>query len=653
MARFFKIIFGLGVLCIALLASLGVMLKSSDYSRVKVQLDRIVERATGRPFVIAGDLQFNLSLTPSLSVSDVHLANADWGSTDDMMVLEHLEAQVDLMALLKGHLDINYVVIEGLRLNLETDGKGLTNWEFRAAQAPTEKENATASKFKLNPSVHDVRLTNIRTVYKDGATGMTFESNLKSARFQADSFDAALRGGFVGVFNGVTLDANARMGSLAQILSAEPKPFPFKLEIDGPDISANLDATLQHPGRGLDISADFAAQVFDPQFIGKLLNLEGIPDLGEIELGGKVTMVGKAVSFLGLEAQTKDFDIGGALSVRLSDTRPSVKARLRSETLDITSFFPKTDSISSGDKVFSTDEIDIQGLDALDAQVDFVGKEIKYQDLSATDVRAKVKLKSGAVEIQPASFIFDQARIDYTATLKPSASGMDVHTKASLRNFNVGTVTALSGQGDLLDLKMDGEILLIAKGKSAHELAGSTNGHVKMIGRNGRIHDHKIVELTESVTSILPWASNKDANAISCVLAEVPIAEGLATAKSVVVDTSGMHVKVNGTVDLGEEVLKLHVNTDAKSTSLASFAVPFQVEGSLKKPEVHVTAKEAVVGTLGNIIKTPVKAIAGLLADTISLVESDKAKKEQEEKNDPCVQALKGGKTPEENTAEQ
>ena len=88
MSRFTKIFLGLVVLTVAVVVSLGVMLKNSDYSRVKDQLDRMVERATGREFVIAGDLQFNLSPTPTLSVTDVHLANTKWGKHPEMMVLK-------------------------------------------------------------------------------------------------------------------------------------------------------------------------------------------------------------------------------------------------------------------------------------------------------------------------------------------------------------------------------------------------------------------------------------------------------------------------------------------------------------------------------------------------------------------------------------
>ena len=659
MSRFTKIVLGLVVVCIAVVVSLGVMLKSSDFSRVKVQLDRMVERATGREFVIAGDLQFNLSLTPSLSISDVHLANAEWGTNADLMILDHLEAQVDLMSLFKGQLNIDYVLIDGLDLYLETDGKGLTNWEFDVAQVSNHPSVDTSSAFKLNPSVRDVRLKNIRVVYKDGATGMTFEGDLKSADFTSKSFDAPLLGGLVAEVNGVSIAAEASLGSLSHVLSAKPDPFPINLTIAGQDLSADVVAMVQHPGKGLDIEARVNLQVFDAQVLGTMFAVENVPDVGQVNVRSKVHMKGQTVTLNGLDVETKDSNASGFASIDMAGQRLDVEARLRSDKLDLSPLVPKDESVAAeSDKVFSDAPIVLDGLDALNADVEFEGKEVKLHDLSASDVRTQVKLKDGAVEIKPSSLIFDKGRIDYTALLKPSATGMDINAQASVRNFNAGTVTKLSGQGDLVDLNMDGEVLLITTGNSLHEFAKSANGHVKMIGRHGRINDQKIVGLTESVSSILPWVSNKDANAISCVLAEVPIADGVATAKTVVVDTSGVKIKVTGNVDLGKEQLKLNVDADAKSTSLASFAVPFQVQGTLKKPEVKVSTGGAVVGTLGNIVKTPAKAIAGLLAGTITLVESDEKKKERKEKNDPCVQALKEGNTapqgtPPEETAKQ
>ncbi|MCW8915336.1 MAG: hypothetical protein OQK24_05715, partial [Magnetovibrio sp.] len=176
-------------------------------------------------------------------------------------------------------------------------------------------------------------------------------------------------------------------------------------------------------------------------------------------------------------------------------------------------------------------------------------------------------------------------------------------------------------------------------------LAKGARGHVNLIGRDGRIRDKSFVGKTEGLGSIMPWASNEDANVISCFLAEVPIAGGTATAKTLVLDTSGVQVNVTGKIDLGAETYDLDLNTEAKSTSLASFAVPMKIVGPLTEPEIKVTPGQAVVGTLGNIVKTPAKLIAGLLVDTVSLVESDEAKKAAKDKKDPCVQALSGGNT--------
>ena len=141
--------------------------------------------------------------------------------------------------------------------------------------------------------------------------------------------------------------------------------------------------------------------------------------------------------------------------------------------------------------------------------------------------------------------------------------------------------------------------------------------------------------------SIMPWAKHKDASKITCMVADFPLDKGVATAKAVLMDTPGFSVAVTGNVDLGGERLHLTVVPKAKTTSLASFAVPLRIKGALGAPYLGVDAGEAVVGTVGNIVKAPVSLLSTLLGvDGVLAVD------------DPCVQALSGGKTSSEKNKE-
>jgi len=83
------------------------------------------------------------------------------------------------------------------------------------------------------------------------------------------------------------------------------------------------------------------------------------------------------------------------------------------------------------------------------------------------------------------------------------------------------------------------------------------------------------------------------------------------------------------------ERFHLTVVPHAKTTSLASFAVPVRLKGALNSPRIGFDAGEAIVGTVGNIVKVPV----GVLADIFGANAAH-------QKTSPCFQVLAGGKTP-------
>jgi len=104
-------------------------------------------------------------------------------------------------------------------------------------------------------------------------------------------------------------------------------------------------------------------------------------------------------------------------------------------------------------------------------------------------------------------------------------------------------------------------------------------------------------------------------------------------------DTPDIGVRVTGNIDLGGERLHLTIIPNAKTTSLASFAVPVRLKGALSAPYVDVDPKDAVVGTVGNIVKAPV----GILIDILGAATGGDA---ADVKDDPCLTGLSEGKTP-------
>ncbi|MCW8917032.1 MAG: AsmA family protein, partial [Magnetovibrio sp.] len=489
MSTWSKILGGLLVLIAAAVVSMGLMLKNVDTAQFKAPLERMVERATGRDFILGGDLDLVLSLNPKLSVTNVQLANAPWGTQANMMKLQRLDAEIDVLALLSRRLDVTYIILDGVELYLETDGKGLANWEFTPQTEQAASGQAQAKqKLALNPNVQDVHLQNVKVHYLDGATGLSLEAELSHANFTADSLDSQMKGILEATVNGVEMQASAEMGSFAHIVGTEGGDFPLNLKISGPDITADLVAMVKHPGRGVYIDARVDAEISNEGVLGKLIGVN-LPPVSPIVVRSKIDVAGTRITLNGLDAELGDNDVQGIVSIQLGKIRPKVIADLRSQTLNVNTLAglsSSTNSSSLKSPVFSNTQISLDGLGVVDAELVLEADKIRYDDMVFTDVKTKASLADKTLTIKPLSFEFQRGRINAQAHVNGAGQQPDYSLRGTVRGLNATALAALTGQRELVDLNLDGDVLFISKGQSLQDLAKGARGHVNLIGRDGR-----------------------------------------------------------------------------------------------------------------------------------------------------------------------
>jgi hypothetical protein len=89
-----KILIGIGVLLVLLVAAVLVGPSFYDWNRHKGEIAAKVREATGRDLTIDGDISLAILWTPTLSVSKVRFANVAGGSAPDMASLEALDVRL-------------------------------------------------------------------------------------------------------------------------------------------------------------------------------------------------------------------------------------------------------------------------------------------------------------------------------------------------------------------------------------------------------------------------------------------------------------------------------------------------------------------------------------------------------------------------------
>jgi len=606
-----KVFGALVVLAVASVVAVTAVLKSIDFNNFRTDVEALAKSATGRDVTIAGDLGFVVSMSPSLNMSDVTVSNAPWGVDQPMIVLKNLQAKVDLLSLLKGQLDVDYFVVDGLKLILQTDGKGRANWEFDGSMNDIAPR-LTSAGLAIVPHVRDVRLKNVDLTYIDGATQARFHTTLESVNMKAETLDSPMMANIKATYNGVNVDIQSRMGSLRHLIgSTESGAFPVDLALNAKGLNVKVKGGVEQPSLGMKVDAGIEVSVGDMNTVAQLVGAD-LPAVKALKARFNVSGSGTRYALSAIDIKADGSDLTGNIDVDLSTQRPHFSGTLNSKTLDVASIMPPDHDTGAQTRFFSTDPLPLDILQNANVDLLISVKKIVIKSLAPSNVRARVTLDNGRLNMRPVNFSIGGGAIQGGVKISGTGKTQKFVADINLKGVDIGKIAKSLGYGDLVRLKLDGKVDVSAQGESSLALASNLNGSIAVFGRDGRINEGTISGL--GVTTI------------RCLIGRLRIKNGEVTPEMVLLDTPAFEAQVTGNIDLPGERLHLTVTPKAKSTSLASFAVPVRIKGTLSKPYIGVDAKDVIVGTVGNIVKAPV----GVLVDILSAITNTKAK-------DPCI----------------
>jgi uncharacterized protein involved in outer membrane biogenesis len=106
---------------------IGLYLTLTDFSEYRSKIEAAVTESSGREFRIGGDLTLD-AVPPVFIAEDVTWANADWASGEPMMSVGHVTVRIDGSSLLFEPLVIEEFILRDVRVMLETNESGESNW---------------------------------------------------------------------------------------------------------------------------------------------------------------------------------------------------------------------------------------------------------------------------------------------------------------------------------------------------------------------------------------------------------------------------------------------------------------------------------------------------------------------------------------------
>lgn len=242
------------------LLALGVFLATFDPNAYKPEVIAAVKRATGRELTLGGPLKVAFSLLPTISVSDVRLANAPGASPASMLTLAQAEVRLALLPLLSGRLEIDRLILRRPRLILEVDKEGRPNWRFTSAiPSPSAQPAAPAGGRKLKLTFHSLRLTDGRFSYQNAQTGRAYTLSVASLTLSQPEAHAPLTLALASRFNHLAFTLKGTTGPLAAFSTASsrhPWPLDFALRLAGASLSVKGSIADPLAAKGYDFALD-------------------------------------------------------------------------------------------------------------------------------------------------------------------------------------------------------------------------------------------------------------------------------------------------------------------------------------------------------------------------------------------------------------
>jgi uncharacterized protein involved in outer membrane biogenesis len=460
---------------------------------------------------------------------------------------------------------------------------------------------------------------------------------------------------------------------LARIPDLGPFNLALKLAGSGDKVAVeNLDLDVGNQGlAGLvlkgKISDLLAWQGVKLEFAVRGNNLANLKKLGGPELpfqgpfnlsGWFVDPAPKIYKISSLKILIGDNDGSGSMELDLTKKRPKATIDMSSQKIDLRPLFvkikkkdaakgPASMSDKKKDKVFSSKQWSLDGLNLFDAHITVRPKQVLLRTLAFNDMRVDISLKSGNLSVQPIQFTIGGGSANGRFNLRSQDEPPSLDMALKVDQLDLGPMLDQLGYKRTLEGTLDTNITLTGRGNSLAQLMAGLNGRITLVMEDGQA-DSKYLDLVQRIlgTDVLrlinPFKKKDPQTQVNCSVNDIHIKDGLAECK-LLLDTDQTSTFGAGNVELGTEALDLRIKPVPKkgygpdsvgkiSFSFKELSQPFRLGGTLAQPSLALDTTGTIffLGKFAGALALlgPI-GIAAFFAD-VSLG-----------KKNPCIEALK------------
>ena len=617
-----KILTVVGLVLVVAIGALAIALWTIDIDEFRQDFAEAATEALGREVKLEGKLELEISFAPMAVINDVRLANADWGSTPDMVRIGRMEARVLLIPyLLTGELRVPWFRVKDAEILLEIHADGKRNWIM--ATGPEASPTQDADDDVLLPIPREFVIEGARIEFRGPGEAKPVIFAVNRATGAAEDADSPLKLTWDLSYGDVPVTGSGTFGSLVSLGSAT-SAYPVSLKADAFGFDVELSGTVVDRRTAPKADLRLAVKAKTPTALRSLVGDESVPAL-------PLTLSADILAGLA-DAHVRKFQVafgatrlGGNVRVQVRDKRLEIDAEIVGQKLDLTELMAtdgpgaqssKADPApppGAAKKVFPSTPLPFDLLGAMDARLTVRIAEVVAPLMTAKDLSIKLKLEKARLDIPTIGATVAGSRIDARVRIDGARRVPSVSLTVKSKGFDLGRFLKEIGAGDYIATKGDIDVEVQGDGKSVAAIMAGLDGNVRALFGDGQVRAAELDALVGGVSRMVAnlATASSDWVKLNCIAHHIEIVDGIATHKAFLIDTEHATVVGEGLIDLKQERLQMKVSPSAKSVTL-NVAVPVKIKGTLAEPSFVPDEVGALIklGGLLGVVLFPPAAIA-------------------------------------------
>lgn len=603
-------------LIVVIAVALPLFFDPNDY---KPQLTQLVKEQTGRDLKVPGEIELSVFPWLGVKLGKVELSNARSFGKQAFAKVDKVDVRVELLPLLKKQISIGRVELSGLKLDLQRNKQGKTNWDDLIKQdktaQPQQKKTAPGDDKALaiaSLAVGGVSINNASASWKDqqanqhiqiqdldlnsGAikTGEPVKFEL-ATRFSSSAPDikGTVKLHTTALFNqdrkiltlnntalntqltGSSLPGNkldAELGNNKTIFNQAKQ----SLEIEGLTLAAfgaKFYADIKASGlaKAPRYQINLASDEFSMKQVAQQLAIE-LPAtadnnaLTRVQLSSKLVGDTNNVTLKPLTLRLDDSNLDGYLQIK-NFAKPAIRYQLTLDGINADRYLPPVTENKQGKSIAPASAASSQALQlptdllrSLDVKGDIKVNQLQISNTHSEQLQLGTKAKDGVIHLYPIKAKMYKG--NYSGDIKMDVRGNTPYLSMNeqLSNINIGPLVKDLLDKDIVEGTANLKAKLTARGTTPENIRKSLNGTSSFQFKDGFVKGVDIYYYKKRLEALKTKApapkKNKDAKSeFADLKGTINIKNGIARNTDLTAAMPLARIIGKGTVNLVKETI--------------------------------------------------------------------------------------------------